>query len=110
VVDGREAGVLGLDTSLEEDFVYPPFTEGLVVGRVVVGLLLGLLVGLLCRVEGLLLGAGRLDGRDIVLLELLWPIRWASSSTGASINKRAGTAIFKNDMESDFICKEVLIV
>jgi hypothetical protein len=82
VVAGRVDGlveVLGLEISRELDFLYPPFTDGLVVGRVVDGLVLGReegrLVGLLCRVEGLLLGAGRLLGLDIVLLELRWPMR-----------------------------------
>jgi len=86
-VSGRVDGLvelLGLEISREVDLLYPPFTEGLVVGRVVVGLvlgrvvvglLLGRLAGLLCRVDGLLLGAGRLGGRDIVLLELLWLMR-----------------------------------
>ena len=110
VVDGRDVAVLGLETSREADLLYPPFTEGLVVGRVVVGLLLGRLAGLLCRVDGRLVCAGLLLGLDMELREGLWPIRWASSSTGASINKRAGTAIFKNVMESDFIRKKVLIV
>jgi len=113
VVAGRVDGlveVLGLETSRELDFLYPPFTEGLVDGRVVVGLLLGRLAGLLCRVEGLLLGAGLLLGLDMELREGLWPIRWASSSTGASSNNRAGTAILKNVIEMDFIFKEVLIV
>ncbi len=71
VVDGRDVEVLGLETSLEVDLLYPPFTEGFVEGLVVVGFELGRLAGLVCLVEGLLLGAGRLEGRDIVLLELL---------------------------------------
>lgn len=73
-VEGRlvvDFEVLGL----EVDLLYPPFTEGLVDGIVVVGFELGRLEGLLCRVEGLLLGAGRLEGLDIVLLELLWLMR-----------------------------------
>jgi hypothetical protein len=83
VVEGRvvcrEVEVLGLDTSLDVDLLYPPFTEGLDEGLVVVGLELGReegrLAGLLCLVEVLLLGAGRLEGRDMELLELRCPIR-----------------------------------
>jgi hypothetical protein len=104
VVVGREVEVLGLETSLEVDLLYPPFTEGFVDGlAVVVGFELGRLAGLLCRVEGLLLVDGRLEGRDIVLLELWWPMRCASSSTGASNSNRAGNTICKIILIGDFI-------
>ncbi len=78
-VDGRDVEVLGLETSLEVDLLYPPFTEGFVEGLVVVGFELGRdegrLAGLVCLVEGLLLGAGLLLGLDMELREALWPIR-----------------------------------
>ncbi|MGB5654057.1 MAG: hypothetical protein WBM56_09530 [Robiginitalea sp.] len=75
VVVGRDVGVLGLETSLEVDLLYPPFTEGLVVGRLVDGVEVGRLAGLLCRVEGRLVVAGLLLGLDMELREALWPIR-----------------------------------
>lgn len=110
-LDGREVEVLGLETSREVDLLYPPLTEGLVEGLVVVvGLELGRLAGLLCFVEGLLLGAGRLVGLDIELLELRWLMRCASSSTGANSNNRTGNTNCNTILKGDFIGKKVLIV
>lgn len=103
----------GLETSLD-DLLYPPFTEGFeegldVVALVFVDRVFRLVDGLLWRVDGVL--AGLLLGLDMLLLELLCPIRCASSSTGARSRSRAGTAIFKSVLLTDFIgCVLILIL